>query len=192
MLPKPALSPEQRRQRSAEDRQAGRYVAFRSDATNLVAGDTNGRTDVFVRDRSTGKTTRESKGPSGQGNGNSGVASISQDGRFVAFEFGADNLVPNDFNGTQDIFIRDRKMATTTRVSAHCISGGIRIGGNGYSARASISADGRFVAYELLATNLVSGDTNGKQDLFVFDRQTGTTTRESMGPLGIQANRHPI
>ena len=159
------------------------------DATNLVAGDTNGRTDVFVRDRSTGKTTRESKGQSGvQGNSISSVASISQDGRFVVFESWASNLVPNDNNGTKDIFVRDRKMGTTTRVSVHCISGGICIGGNGYSERASISADGRFIAFESLATNLVSGDTNGKQDLFVFDRQTGTTTRESMGPLGIQAN----
>jgi Tol biopolymer transport system component len=85
----------------------GRYVAFVSDATNLVANDTNGVADVFVRDRQAGTTRRVSISSAGiQGNGDSDAESISADGRYVAFMSGANNLVANDTNHTVDIFVR--------------------------------------------------------------------------------------
>src|SRR5262249_45043093 len=96
----------------------GRYVAFESFAGNLVPGDTNGKADVFVRDRLTGSIERVSVSSSGvQGNGASGLPSISADGRYVVFESDADNLVPGDTNAATDVFVRDRVLGTTTRVS---------------------------------------------------------------------------
>src|SRR5687768_9773023 len=86
----------------------GRYVAFTSDATNLVAGDTNGRSDVFVQDRQTGLTTLVSVGVSAQANGHSHDPSISADGRYVAFSSDASNLVSGDTNGATDVFVHDR------------------------------------------------------------------------------------
>src|SRR2546429_8566562 len=96
----------------------GRFVAFYSDAANLVAGDTNGVTDVFVRDRKTGKTTRVSVNSHGaQTKRDSIVRAISADGRFVTFDSTASNLVGGDTNGVGDVFVRDRKTGKTTRVS---------------------------------------------------------------------------
>jgi Tol biopolymer transport system component len=87
----------------------GRYVAFSSDASNLVGGDTNGYTDVFVRDRQTGFTQRVSLASNGsQGTGHSYNRSISANGRFVAFDSYASNLVGEDTNDTADAFVRDR------------------------------------------------------------------------------------
>ena len=84
----------------------GRFVAFWSDASNLVPGDINGAGDVFVRDRQTGETRRLSRGPNGgQGEGLSASPSISSDARFVAFQSEASNLVPGDTNGHQDVFV---------------------------------------------------------------------------------------
>ena len=142
----------------------GRYVAFESDASTLVPGDSNGHTDVFVRDRKLHKTVRVSVGTTGvQGNGPSYVPSISADGRYVAFTSDASNFVAGDSNGYSDVFVRDRKLHKTIRVSV----GSAGVQGNGESAEASISGDGRFVAFASLATNLVAGDTNGYQDIFV-------------------------
>jgi Tol biopolymer transport system component len=163
----------------------GRYVTFDSDATNLVAGDTNGMTDIFVRDRNSGTTTLVSKNSAGvEGNLVSDVPSISADGRYVAFESAATNLVSGDVNGHDDIFVRDRQTGTTTRVSKS--SAGVE--GDGVSYNPSISADGRYVAFESDATNLVSGDTNAVSDIFVRDRQTGTTTRVSRDSAGVQGD----
>jgi Tol biopolymer transport system component len=163
----------------------GRYVAFRSVASNLVAGDTNGFEDVFVRDRQTGTTWLISKSSAGvQGEGVSQYPSISADGRYVAFDSAATNLVAGDTNGVNDIFVRDRQTGTTTLVSKD--SAGVQ--GEGTSYRASISAEGRYVAFHSAATNLVSGDTNGVNDIFVRDRQTGTTTRVSKDSAGMQGD----
>lgn len=145
----------------------GRYVAFESDATNLVDGDTMGYTDIFVHDLQTGQTSRVSVSTAGvQGNNASNHPSISSNGRYVAFETVANNLVDGDTNGFQDILIHDRQTGQTSRVS---ISTGGALGNN-HSYSPSISADGRCVAFESLAGNLVSGDTNGFQDIFVHDR----------------------
>src|SRR4028118_470546 len=96
----------------------GRFVAFYSEASNLVPGDTNDETDIFVRDTLTHTITRVSVDSAGnQANRNSSTPSISADGRFVAFESFAFNLVPGDTNSSYDIFVRDTLTNTTTCVS---------------------------------------------------------------------------
>ncbi len=163
----------------------GRYVAFSSDATNLVAGDKNGVEDVFVRDRQTGTTTRVSVSSTGeQGNSRSWLASISADGRYVAFSSDATTLVAGGTNGVGHVYVRDRQSGTTTRVSV--TSTGEQ--GNGRSFGPSISRDGRYVAYSSDATNLVAGGTNGVGHVYVHDRLTGTTTRVSVSSTGEQGN----
>ncbi len=135
-------------------------------------------------------TARVSVGFSGgtQGNGGSFDAAISADGRFVAFGSSATNLVVNDSNARQDIFVHDRTTGQTSRVSVG-FSGGTQ--GNGSSFRPAISADGRFVAFESDATNLVPGDSNARRDVFVHDRTTGETSRVSVGfSGGVQGNNH--
>jgi len=163
----------------------GRYVAFESFASNLVSGDTNGGTDIFVRDTLTNTTRRVSVSSSGAEGSGAEYPSISADGRYVAFWSYASNLVSGDTNGTTDIFMRDTQTNTTTRVSVS--SSGME--GNSYSDEfASISGDGRYVAFESYASNLVNGDTNGTWDIFVRDTQTSTTTRISVDSSGVEGN----
>jgi len=165
--------------------QNGRFIAFDSSATNLIGLDTNGTTDIFLRDRKTGKTRRMSIRSNGtQGNGLSQIPDISGSGRFVTFMSNASNLVPGDTNATTDIFVRDRKKNKTTRVSTR--SNGNQA--NGASSFPKISADGRFVAFESSASNLVPGDGNGTTDIFVKDRKTGKTRRMSLRSNGTQGN----
>ncbi len=163
----------------------GRFVAFESNANNLVSSDTNGKIDIFVHDRQTGTTSRVSVDSSGgQGNRDGRHPSISGDGRFIAFESAASNLVSGDNNGSTDIFVHDRQTDTTSRVSVD--SGSTE--GNYHSSNPNISSDGRFVAFVSAASNLVSGDTNGSLDVFVHDRQTGTTSRVSVDSNGTEGN----
>jgi len=151
----------------------GRYVAFRSYASNLVPNDAAPYwADVFVRDRQLGTTELVNVSNSGeQANSDTvGPLGISADGRYVAFHSAADNLVPGDTNGTYDLFIRDRQMATTERISVST-SGEQGNGYTGYTASGlAMSGDGRFVAFSSEASNLVAGDTNGYPDVFVRDR----------------------
>jgi len=162
-----------------------RCVAFGSLATNLVAGDTNGQEDVFVRDRQLGTTERASLATGAtQGDGKSTEPSLSADGRFVAFSSAASNLVAGDTNAVADIFVRDRQLGTTERVSLD--SSGAQA--NSASHQPAISADGRFVAFSSDASNLVAGDTNGAVDVFVHDRQSGLTERVSVDPLGVEGD----
>jgi hypothetical protein len=163
----------------------GRLVSFDSSATNLVAGDTNGATDVFVHDRATGATTRVSLSSEGlEGNRYSQSAQISGNGRFVTFDSESDNLVPNDVNGFGDVFIRDLVDDVTELVSVDSFS----LQGNSTSSAPVISADGRIVAFTSNATNLVVPDTNGDLDVFVRDRIAGTTTRANSDSSGVQGN----
>jgi len=163
----------------------GRFVAFQSSATNLVAGDTNASPDVFVRDLQNGTTERVSVATGGAQGNNSAVApSISTDGRFVAFAGYSSNFVAGDTNGVADIFVRDRTSGTTECIS---VSTGGALGG-GESNLPSISADGRFVAFESYATNLVAGDSNAQPDIFIRDRLNGTTERVSVSTGGTEAN----
>ncbi|CAN5556680.1 PD40 domain-containing protein [soil metagenome] len=164
----------------------GRFVAFQSEADNLVAGDGNTAWDIFVRDNGSKTTTLVSRHSNGtQGNGVSEDAAISADGRWVAFESGATNLVNADANGTtEDVFLHDRKTRKTTLVSVH--SNGTQ--GDLNSTDPSVSANGRYVAFESNATNLVNGDTNGSKDVFVHDRKTGKTFLVSRRPNGANGN----
>jgi Tol biopolymer transport system component len=164
----------------------GRYVAFSSDADNLVPGDTNEEEDIFVRDRQTGETTRVSVASDGtEANDWSRAPAISADGRYVVFQSYANNLVPGDteeFSG--DIFLHDRQTGETTRTSV--AADGTEA--NGSSSAPAISADGRYVAFSSDADNLVPGDTNEEEDIFVRDRQTGEVVRVSVASNGTQAN----
>ncbi len=163
----------------------GHFVAFSSEATNLVRNDTNDAYDVFVRDAAPEITRRVSVSSSGsQANGSSDDASISADGRFVAFSSEATNLVRNDTNGARDVFVRDLRTGTTERVSVN--SAGSQA--NGTSRYPSISENGRFVAFDSRARNLVRNDTNGDYDVFVRDLRTGTTRRVSVNSAGNQGN----
>ena len=141
----------------------GRYVAFSSDATNLVPGDTNGNGDVFVRDLVNGTTRRVSlSSTGGQGNSLSSEARISGDGRNVAFDSGADNLVPGDTNVEADVFVRNLLAHTTRRVS---------VTSNGQQADFAsifplISYSGRHVAF-LTWAQLAKEDTNRRLDVYV-------------------------
>ncbi|MBF0123936.1 MAG: peptidylprolyl isomerase [Magnetococcales bacterium] len=163
----------------------GRLVAFVSDASNLVSGDSNGTADVFVYDNSSHRTSRVSVGIGGvQGNGNSSLPSISADGRWVAFGSYASNLVSGDSNGMRDVFVYDTTLRQTSRVSV--ANGGGQ--SNGHSWQLSISSDGHFVAFDSDASNLVSGDSNGNRDVFVYDTTLRQTSRISVASDGGQSN----
>jgi len=164
----------------------GRYVAFVSEAANLVLGDTNSKFDVFLRDRQAGTTERVSVATGGgEADGGSHQAAISPDGRFLVFNSGAANLVAGDNNGRWDTFLRDRQTGTTERISV--ATGGGEADGESVGVPA-VSANGRYVVFTSHATNLVVGDTNGQPDVFLRDRQAGTTVRISLRSNGMQAN----
>ena len=147
----------------------GRYVAFNSDATNLVISDTNNLQDVFLHDRQTGLTSRISvAGDGAQGNGASGdfeQPSLSADGRYIAFTSAASNLVISDTNGFKDTFVHDHQTGVTVRVSIASDGGE----GNWFTEKQDISADGRHVAFITRAA-LEASDTNGAADVYVHDR----------------------
>src|SRR5258708_2682139 len=161
----------------------GRYVVFTSSANTIVPNDTNHNSDplhyivgydVFLRDRLSATISRISVASDGsQAFGDSSGYSISADGRYVTFASNAANLVPNDTNNAQDIFLHDNSTGVTTRIS-------LGIGGqeaNSQSYYSDISADGRYVAYISAASNIVASDTNNTADVFVRDLQTGVTWR---------------
>lgn len=175
----------------------GRYVVFSSAATNLVSNDVNLVPDVFVRDRAAGTTEIESVDGSGQmaialpdrnnpvqRSGGSFEPDITPNGRWVTFTSNALNLVPGDHNLAFDIFVRDRKTKQIQRISV----GTNGTEANGDSTNPVISADGRYVAFESDATNLVAGDTNGYTDVFLHDLRTHKTTRISVSGQGAQAD----
>jgi Tol biopolymer transport system component len=162
----------------------GRYVSFQSDAP-LQADDTNKKTDVYVHDMQSAETTRISVGPGGvEGNGGSFSPSLSADGRLVAYWSNASNLVSGDTNKTGDVFVFDRNDGSTVRVSV----GPGDVEGDGMSSDPSISPDGRYVAFWSGATNLVPDDTNGKRDIFLADRDSGTVSRVSVADDGTQGD----
>lgn len=178
----------------------GRFVAFSSDASNLVPNDTNGVTDIFIFDLETSITERISVDSNGlEGNKASGFSdliAVSNDGRYVVFSSEASNLVANDTNtfcedsrtqefiNCPDVFVKDRSTNEVRLVSVS--SEGVQ--GNGSSGLPSISADGRYVAFMSEANNLVENDTNEVADIFIHDLQTGETKRVSIASDGTQAN----
>jgi Tol biopolymer transport system component len=166
----------------------GNLLAFMSAASNLVAGDTNGARDFFVKNLTTGAVTRVSTDSAGvQGNGSPlgapSAPQFSPDGRYVLFETTASNLVAGDTNGKEDIFIKDLVTGQTILVS----SSGAGLVGDGDSTNAVFSPDGTKVLFNSSATNLVAGDTNGALDAFVKDLKTGAITRISVTDQGLQS-----
>ena len=157
----------------------GRYVAFRSYATNLVNSDANGKTDIFLADTSLHTVSRVSVTSSGgEANGDSSFPALSGDGTVVAFQSAARNLIGSnqDGNGVVDVFTHSMTTGNTKRVSV--TNSGAEA--NGRSEAAALSSDGQVVAFASLATNLIGqGDTNGFQDVFVRNRSAGTTVRAS-------------
>ncbi|MGQ0845163.1 MAG: hypothetical protein ACT4QF_13630 [Sporichthyaceae bacterium] len=221
----------------------GRWVAFASDASNLVPGDFNHKRDIFLRDTRSAKTIRVSVSSTGrQANSASFNPTISDDGRYVVYDSFASNLVPDDLNRQGDVFLYDRVKRTTTRIgrshdggelngqsgfgvisgdgttiafestAGNLLEGGAgsttqiwaydrakdtfdlvtktflneRAGGG--SGNASLSRDGRFVAFSSQASNLVPHDVNLTEDVFVRDRRTGVTRRASVNSLGGESN----
>ncbi len=163
----------------------GRYVAFVSSASNLVANDTNDTSDVFVYDRQTKEIERVSVGSEGtEGDGFSNAPSISADGRYVSYSSAATNLVSDDTNQVGDVFVRDRLTQTTERVSL--TSSGEQ--SNGFSFNHDISTGGRYVSYSSVANNLAENDINRARDVFVYDRTTQTTELISMNAAGVEGD----
>lgn len=168
----------------------GRFVVFASYAPNLLADDTNQEMDVFLFDVETNSLERISVGRNGeQSNGMSVDPSISADGRYIAFASMASNLVENDTNGQDDIFVRDRLTGTTERINV--LPGGIQL--NNYSHSPSISDDGRYVAFVSTASNLTPA-AHWSGSVYVHDRQENTTTLVSAAPDGtaVRAERPVI
>src|SRR3954471_17653605 len=163
----------------------GTLVAFVSGSPNLVAGDTNGARDVFVRNVLTGTTSRVSVGAAGQANGASSNARISADGRFVVFTSLAGNLVVGDTNGAAHVFERDLATGQTARVSVS--AGGVQANDTSGAAASAISADGGAISFSSAASNLVPGDTNHSRDVFVWTRAGGAIERVSVAGDGSQA-----
>lgn len=163
----------------------GSVIAFMSLATNLVRGDTNSEADVFVLDPSYDIQRVSIAGDGGQGNGASGTDGISLDtqAHLVAFSSTASNLVPDDTNQSRDTFVHDLESGVTSRVSV--ASDGSQA--NGDSGAGVLTADGVLVVFSSLASNLVPEDTNGQEDVFVHNRQTGETTRVSLASDRSQA-----
>ena len=164
----------------------GQHVAFASSATNLVAGDTNGMADIFVRDLARARTVRVSVAADGiQSDGSSYMAAISATGRFVAFISQATTLAPGQaLNAPMQAYLHDRDVdgngifdeASGTATTLESVSASGAAADN-YVHHVRVSADGRFVLFETSATNLdASGNPNGSNHVYVRDRQAGTTT----------------
>ena len=166
----------------------GRYVAFGSRATNLVPNDNNGKYDGFVRDTVAGTTILLNTSSAGEvGNNDSGGAVLSANGQLVAFMSKASNIVSNDNNNYQDVFVKNLVTGATSLVSFN--SGGTG-SANSASSNPQISADGRYVAFMSIASDIVPNDTNGyAADIFVRDMQAGTTQLVSANAYGGSGNR---
>lgn len=163
----------------------GDYILFWSAGDALVEGDVNGATDVFFYDRQADELSIVSVSSDGaQGNMDSEFASVTADGRYVAFVSEASNLVTGDTNAKADIFVHDRQTAETRRISI----GLAEAEANGDSTHPQISADGRYIAFASYATNLVAGDTNNRDDVFVYDLDAEEIRLASMSTAGIQGN----
>jgi Tol biopolymer transport system component len=153
----------------------GRYALFESRASDLVPNDTNGVTDIFLRDVWSNTTRLVSISMSGgAANGVSRSSVMTPDGRYVAFVSAATNLVPDDTNGIPDIFVRDLQTATTTLVSVGAQNTNSARGSLASSESPAITPDGRFVVFYSTATNLIPG-AGGVGEIFVRDLRTATT-----------------
>jgi hypothetical protein len=157
-----------------------RWIAFASDASNLVPGDTNGATDIFVHDRVTGETKLVSVGLDGPANDRSYFPAINGDGCIVAFHSFATNLVSDDTNRSADVFVRNHCTGTTTRVSVN--DAGLQ--GDSWSQVPKLDDQGRFVAYTSAAQNLVADADGHTVQGYLYDSLWRTTTRIGNAPTG--------
>jgi Tol biopolymer transport system component len=162
----------------------GRFVVYHSRSDNLVPSDTNRASDIFYYDKKTGTTYRLTVGSQGEGNADSLDARISGNGRYVVYSSAASNLVPDDTNGRNDIFLYDSKKDTTLRVSVDRFEKQ----SNGGSFLPTISTNGRYIAYESLANNLAPKDRNRVRDIFLYDADKGSTRIISVDPSKIPGN----
>lgn len=172
---------------------SGRRVAFQSFARNLVTGDSNQRSDVFVADLDAGWLRRVSVSGSGvQGNGHSALARLSADGRRVVYTSAADNLVAGDGNQCNDVFVHALDSGSTLLASRAADGGS----GNGRSEEAALSGDGRLVVFSTLASNLAPGDGNGSGDVYLRDLQEGLLELVSVSADGVRPgnreSRQPV
>jgi Tol biopolymer transport system component len=167
----------------------GRFIAFISSASNLVPNDGNNLPDVFVRDLTTGSTVLVSQRGGVPADGPSSAPAISPDGGFVSFSSVAKNLVDNDANDLQDVFLADLKRARVERVS---VSGSEREQNRSviepFPQISDVARGGRFVTFDSDATNLVKGDRNRDTDVFVRDRKRGRTQRVSLDRFGFEGD----
>ena len=165
----------------------GRYVAFASQAFNFAANDQNDTADVWRKDRLTRSLYFVSTNAAGAGGLDPTDASfspsISADGRYVAFASYSEHLVPGDVNNNIDVFLKDTSTGAIERISVSAAG----VGGINGSEAPAISGDGRYVAFRSTSSNLVTGDTNAVNDIFVKDRQTSAVTRINLDPVGAQA-----
>src|SRR5688572_23604367 len=162
-------------------------VVFVSWADDLVSADSNGCGDIFVWDLNTSQLTLASTDSTGvQANQESYAPRVSGDGRYVAFDSYASNLVPGDANFMTDVFVKDLVTGHVDRVSVS--TSGLEANGSSYVP--SISSDGRHVAFESMASNLVTGDTNAKSDVFAHDRVVGWAKLVSASATGVIGNGH--
>lgn len=170
----------------------GRFVAFWSAAADVVAADTNDAADIFRHDTQLGFTIRVSVGAGGaEGNDDCFAGFISGDGLRVCFDSLADNLVPGDTNGQPDVFVRDLQVGVTTCISIDS-TGAF---GNDISVVGGTSTTGRYVVFTSAADNLVTGDTNGVDDVFIRDLDLDVTNRISIDGNGVEGNdfsEHPV
>ena len=167
----------------------GTKVVFQSGASDLVPGDTNGQYDLFLKDLTTGAITLVNTAADGTvAQGSFFRYALSADGTTVAFASDADSLVPNDTNGTFDVFVKDMVTGQVTLVSQ--TAGGVSA--NGVSSFPALSADGTIVAFESRANDLVPGDTNGHGDIFVKDLSTGAVTLASQTADGTRTNDYSV
>jgi Tol biopolymer transport system component len=173
------------RSSSADMAAGGGFVTFESRASNLGPSDPNGTWDIYVYQVASGEVELVSVGEGGQsGWGPSRAASISDDGRYVAFVSFAPNFAPDDDNDVPDVFVRDRQTQTTERISVHSLG----TQASDWSWGPAISGDGAVVAFVSWADNLVDDDTNAVGDVFLHDLVTGQTERISLSSAGLQGN----
>lgn len=164
----------------------GRYVLFASATAVFDPADTNGQVDLYRHDRTTGETVRVSLGAgAAQIAGATSIGQMSSDGRYVVFLSNSD-LLAADTNGTTDVYRRDLESGAIELVSIGL--GGASADGGAFMGGPSISADGRYVSFNSMATNLVAGDVNAQADIFVRDMVLGTTQMVSLSTAGVQSD----
>jgi Tol biopolymer transport system component len=163
----------------------GSIVAFESDASDLVAGDANGATDVFTRDLGTGITRLASVNSAGTGNASSSFPTLSADGTRVAFVSNASDLVPVDTNLSPDVFVRDLPAGPTRLAS---INRDGTDSGNSPSGRSYLTLSGRFVAFQSSANDLVPEPSFGPENVYLRDLEAGVTRLVSVNTASVGAN----